>query len=213
MPLSPCPSGQTRDKISRRCRDKKKPGRRKKSSSSPGRPKKSSSPGRPRKLPRKKSSSPGRPRKLPRKSTRKSPRKLPRKSSSLHLLSKTEIQSSIPQLDNMSLNEIRQEIEELNEDFGKFPNLVKKYYGRYCTRLTSSISKKLVIGKSIYILLGQTYDTFTKSIASRLKHVNKVTLEEIDGDGLHFSDDILMFEKDGIMRTGSGSEPVYIFIK
>ena len=53
MPRSPCPSGQTRDKISKRCRDKKKPGRPKKSSS--------------RKSPRK----------SPRKSTKKSPKKSP----------------------------------------------------------------------------------------------------------------------------------------
>jgi len=120
----------------------------------------------------------------------------------------SQVIASLPALTKKKIKEARSSSETQDE-------FIKKIYGQHAKPLTVKRAKQLPLNQKICFLEGQEYDMI-EDIGDNESgiQVHEITKKTYDHEGLQLQidGDWYMYEYKGKMVTGSGADPVYVFV-
>jgi len=123
----------------------------------------------------------------------------------------SQVIDSLPELTKEKIKEARSSSETQDE-------FIKKIYGQHAKPLTVKRAKQLPLNQKICFLEGQEYDMIDmiedgdNESGIRVHEITKKTYDHEEGLRLQIDGDWYMYEAAGRMVTGSGADPVYVFV-
>lgn len=94
---------------------------------------------------------------------------------------------------------------------------VRDWYGPYATKFSYRLAKSLPIDTKMYALIGQWYPSMSSPTKqNRCKQLTKIVLGDWEDKYLTIFEknmDYQIYEYKNYMVSGSGADPIYVFIK